>query len=129
MADTTVGQLDLEIVQGAAFSQTFTWVGYNGVPIDLTNYAACLEVRKFKELNTTPLLTFKTGSGSTSGCSITLGGSAGTITIAATPAATALIDWQSAVYDLVMHSDGTTLTGERILEGAITINESVTRNC
>lgn len=112
------GTYDITCDQGATFSRVITWKNSNGTPIDLTNYTARMQVRANYPATTTVLnLTTENGG-------ITLGGAAGTITLAATATATAAISADQYVYDLELIT-GAQVT--RVVEGTFTVTPEVTR--
>lgn len=111
------GKLDLDLYQGATFSYVLTWeVG--GSPVNLTSYTGRLQARTTPDA-TTPVLSLTTGSG------ITLGGSAGTITLTRTAAQTAALTPGRYVYDLELESAGGVVT--RLVEGELIVHAEVTR--
>lgn len=110
---------NLTIYQGANFSQQFTWTDTNNTPINLTGYTARMHARTSVNAPT-PFLNLTSPSGG-----ITLGGSAGTVTVALTAAATAAIDEVLGVYDLELVAPSGDVT--RFLQGTVTISREVTR--
>lgn len=112
----TVGQYDFVILQGATFSSVFTVKTGAGVAWNLTGWTARMTIKDSKGGTTLLSLT-------TSNSRITLGGSAGTVTLTITAADTAALTWTRGVYDLELVNGSTVY---RILEGVITVNEEVT---
>lgn len=111
---------DLEIKQGATLSLVATWKDAAGTAINLTGYTARLAVRDTYSSGTA-ILSLTTENGG-----ISLGGSAGTITLAASATTTAALSAPfSGVYDLEVVSGGGVVT--RLLEGAATVSPEVTR--
>jgi hypothetical protein len=111
---------DLEIKQGATLSIVATWKDSAGTAINLTSYTARLSVRETYS-SSTSILTLTTENGG-----ISLGGSAGTITLSASATTTAALTAPfSGVYDLELVSGGGVVT--RLLEGAATVSPEVTR--
>ena len=109
------GKHNLQIEQGAQFTTTFTWKDSSGDPVDLTSYSARI---KFKEeKGGTELYDSNTNS------DITLGGTAGTITLTIPTADTANFTFDNGLWDLEM-----TLSGEvtRLLEGRVYLSKEVT---
>jgi hypothetical protein len=113
MANATVGAkagtLDLEIEQGATFSTTITWqAGETPAPVNLTGYTARAKLRKDDEGGEV-IVSLTTASG------ITLGGTAGTITLRITDEQTALITAEGGKWDLELED----ATGDvrRLLRG------------
>lgn len=107
------------IEQGATLMKPFIWKDSDGVPVDLTGYTAKMQVRQSPQSGTV-LLELSTSNGR-----ITLGGAAGTITLALTAAITAAIAWRRGVYDIELTSGDGTVT--RLLEGEIQVSKEVTR--
>lgn len=118
MADI-VGQFDITILQGATFNPVITWKNKStGVPVDLTGYSARLQVRKSAS-DSNKLLDLTSGDG------ITLGGSAGTITILVSATDTAALPAGAYKYDLELESGAGVV--RRLLEGSATISAEVSR--
>lgn len=111
------GKLDLDVYQGATFSYVLTWK-VDDVAVNLTSYTARLQARTTPDATTTALSL-------TSGSGITLGGSAGTITLTRSATQTAALTPGRYLYDLELESSGGTVT--RLVEGELTIHPEVTR--
>ena len=111
---------NLKIEQGATFEQTITWkAGEPAVPVDITGCTARMHARERLD-ETNALLTLTTENGA-----ITLGGVAGTISLALTAIETAAITWARGVYDLeLVYPDGRV---RRLLTGKINVSPEVTR--
>lgn len=108
------------VYRGATFSEQIEWKDENGTPVNLIGFTARLHMRDTLEA-TTPFLTLTTENGG-----IALGGTAGTVDLLASAAATSAISATSGVYDLeLVAGDGVTVT--RLLEGLVTISPEVTR--
>jgi hypothetical protein len=104
--------------QGATFSETFTWLQADQqTPVNLTGFSADMQVRT--EAGGTLLAEF-----STSGASISLGGSAGTITLSASATTTAGWTWDGGYYDLHLTSGAGVVT--TLLAGLFTVTPAVT---
>jgi hypothetical protein len=114
------GRLNLDCFQGATFEYSLTWTAA-GVPVDLTNYDARMQVREsFNSQN--PLVSLSVGSG------IALGGTAGTIDLsldAETTEAFAVIANAQFIYDLELVSSSGNVT--RLIEGSFLVYPEVTR--
>jgi hypothetical protein len=114
------GKHDIIIEQGATFRRVITWKDANGTAINLTGYTAKMQVRE-RVGSSTVVLECSSANGR-----ITLGGSAGTITIVAQDEITApLTPMPKAVYDLELTSAGGEVT--RLLRGGVEIVPEVTR--
>lgn len=109
---------DLFIEQGSAFTKTFIWKDDTGEPIDLTNSSARMQIRPSVSSDTV-LLELTTGNGR-----ITLGGTAGTITLNLGATVTATMT-KGGVYDLELVQSADEV--DRFLEGTVTISKEVTR--
>jgi hypothetical protein len=110
--------LDLLIPQGATFSRVIRWKADNA-NVNLTGYTARMQLRTSAEA-ITALEDLTTENGG-----ITLGGTAGTITLSLTATETAALPATRAVYDLELISSGGVVT--RLVEGVATITRNITR--
>jgi hypothetical protein len=111
---------NLEINQGATLALVATWKDSAGTAVNLTGYTARLNVRETYSSSSAILTLTTENSG------ITLGGSAGTITLSASATTTAALTAPfSGVYDLELVSGGGVVT--RLLEGVATVSPEVTR--
>lgn len=88
-------------------------------PVDLTGFTARMQIRETVD-SATILATLTTENGG-----ITLGGTAGTVTLLLSATATAAFTFGSAVYDLEIISAGGIVTP--LLSGAVTLVKEVTR--
>lgn len=111
------GTLNLTMYQGASWDYTLTWTT-SGTPVNLTNYTARMQVRASHPDQST-VLSLTSGSG------ITLGGTAGTILLEASPTTTAGVASGQYVYDLELVSPGSAVT--RLVEGTFICDPEVTR--
>ena len=118
----TAGPVHFEIPCYSEFGVTMTWYVTTvaaGTKKDLTNYTAAMDIRR-KQSDSSALVALTSSSG------ISLGGSAGTITISLTDVQTAGISPGPAVWDLeLIDSGGSNL---RLVEGTCEFTPSVTRN-
>ncbi len=108
---------DIEIERNATFERVITCKDENGDLINLTGYTAKMQGRKSHE-SSDLIFSLSESSG------LTLGGSAGTISVNMTPATTLGLAIQSGVYDLRI-DNGTRAT--RILKGKFTVSPEVSR--
>lgn len=121
---TTPGTWNPAMYAGQDWEHVLT-VTVGGVEQDFTGYTARMMARTDYTASTATLSLTTGGSG------ITLGGTAGTITLSQTGAQTAslgsaLANTQTAlVYDLELVSSGTAVT--RLLQGVLTVYPEVTR--
>jgi hypothetical protein len=110
---------DIEIIQGQTFSRALVWKDGDGEPIDLTGYAARMQIRRSKA-SPDVLFELTTGNGR-----IAIDGAAGKVTLTITADESAAFTWRRGVYDLELEaSDGVV---RRLLEGAVEVNREVTR--
>jgi hypothetical protein len=114
-----IAEADIAIFQGATFNQTLYYeTGDPSAPVNLTGYTAKMQIRSTPQSKALILELSSPSSG------ITLGGSAGSITLAISATTTAALSAQEAVYDLEL-TTGSTVT--RILQGNVIISPEVTR--
>jgi hypothetical protein len=111
------GTYNITAYQGADFDRTFT-ITQSGTALNLTGYSSAMQVREAAD-STAYLLNLTSGSG------ITLGGTAGTITVAITSAQSSAIPAGSYAYDLEIISGSGAVT--RLLQGGFTVSGNVTR--
>lgn len=112
------GKQNITVERGATFETVVTWRDSNGNPVNITSYTARMQCRRSVEADDT-LFSLTDAAG------LTLGGTAGTITVSLTAAETTAIEAASGVYDLELVSPGGVVT--RLLEGAVTFSPEVTR--
>lgn len=109
---------DLCIQQGATFTRVITWK-QDGALVNLTGYTARMQLRATTEA-AQALIELTTANNR-----ITLGGSAGTITLTISATDTAALTAGRAVYDLELVSAGGIVTN--LLGGVVNILRNVTR--
>ena len=120
----TPGTWNPSIYAGQDWERILT-VAIGGTAVNLTGYTARMMARSDYTASTATLSLTTGGSG------ITLGGTAGTITLGQTAAQTASLGSALAnaqtqlVYDLELVSSGTVVT--RLVQGVITVYPEVTR--
>lgn len=112
------GKLNMVIEQGATFNPVLTYQDSDAVIIDLTSYTARMKI-KDSRADVTALEEITTENGG-----ITLGGVLGTIALLFSDTDTALMTWESGVYDLELISGSGIVT--RLLQGVITVSAEVT---
>lgn len=110
---------DFCILQGATFERVLKWKA-DGSLVNLTGYSARMHIRPTAGSNTLTLALTTGADGR-----ITLGGSAGTITLSISATDTAAINAGRYVYDLELVSAGGIVT--RLLQGIVTVSANVTR--
>lgn len=109
---------NFEIDQGSTFTLPLTWNDAEGDPINLTGFAARMEVRSPNLVDVFD--EFTDGSG------ITLGGATGTIDVLFESSDTSDYTWRNGVYDIKMTDPASVVT--RIMQGAITVDPDVTKD-
>jgi len=111
------GRHDFDLVAGTDFAVSLEWLGSDGIPIDLTGWSANCQVRNWPGGDLLADM-------STAGGQITLGGTAGTITLSLPAADTAGIPAGVAKYDLLMTNltpaTSCLLFGDVIVRAAVT---------
>lgn len=112
----TPGKVNFVCPQGSTFTRTLTYK-INDAPVNLTGYNARLQVREYHYSDD-----FIASLTDTSG--ITMGGSAGTITVSMAASATENFVSGDYVYDLEIVTGGTVT---RLIEGKFTVTPEVTR--
>lgn len=122
----TAGRYSFTIEQGATFTRTITWRDIVGGLVPLTGFSARMKV-KTADLATTILDLVDAGATGSQINALTLGGAAGTIVIALTPAKTAALaatPGDDLVYDLELVSGAGAVT--RLLQGRVKVSAEVT---
>lgn len=112
------GKYNIICPQGSTFNKQFTW-SIENTPVDLTSYSARMQVRECAESD------FKILDIDTSTYAITLGGTAGTISIYLDALTTSEFVAKEYVYDLELVSSGGEVT--RLIEGNFVVTPEVTR--
>ncbi len=113
-------QYDITIEQGATFLLDLLWKDSNGTPVDLTGYAARMQVRRKYDAPDPALLSFTDANGA-----ITLGGAAGTIAIKGLATLTDVVPAKQGVYDLELVAPNGDVT--RLVAGIVIVTPEVTR--
>ncbi len=113
------GTYNITCDQGATFSRTITWTDSARNPYNITGYTARMHVRETANASST--ITTLT----TENSRITLGGTAGTVTLTISAADTANITAGLYVYDLELVSGAGVVS--RIIEGNFKVKAEVTR--
>lgn len=121
-----VAAFNLCINQGATYTKIITWdtlpacssgsiaVGAVKTPVDLTGYTAELQIRPYA---LAPMVLYDATP------NITLGGTAGTITLVIPSNATRNFTWWTGVYDLIMTDPLNNVT--RLLSGTVSVSPGV----
>lgn len=113
---------DIVLQQGLTFSLVVTWENPDGTPIDLTGYSAKLLVVN-NLTSKTSVLTFDSGGSGSSGTSLVLGGTAGTLTIGMTAVATAALTAKQSTYTLLAEDPSSNVYG--LMSGRFTVESGV----
>jgi hypothetical protein len=114
------GKYNMVCPQGSTFNKQLTY-SINGVNVNLTGYTARMQVRE-KHTSATAQLQLNTENGG-----ISLGGSAGTITVNISATATGALVAKNYVYDLELIYGGLSGTITRIIEGNFIVTPEVTK--
>jgi hypothetical protein len=112
------GNHDITIPKGSTFTYPLTYKVSNS-PVNLTGYTARMQARQ-SHTSSSVVIELTTANSK-----ISLGGTAGTITLSLTAGETAAITQSSLVYDLELVSGGGEVT--RLLEGSLILTPEVTR--
>jgi len=112
------GKYNFVIEQGATFTRVLTWKDSTGTAVNLTGYTARMQLREITESGTVIL------SLTTENSRISLGGSAGTVTLTILAADTTTMSPGSYVYDLELITGATVY---RLVQGTATVSAEVTR--
>lgn len=126
------GRYLLTIEQGATTDLLLEYKDSNGNPVDLTGYAARMQIRPSVDSSTVYLsLTQVTGSDGTGlnlrpmSSSVTLPQTSGSIGLFISAASSSALNFTEGVYDIELNSPGGIVT--RLLEGIVKLSKEVTR--
>ena len=109
--------------KGSQFTLDLIWQDSSGTPVNLTGYAAKMEVFQDPNYYTAVIKASSLGDG-TANTTLTLGGSAGSISVIIDVGALALLtDGQRTTYGLTLLSGGGVYT--RLFEGPVTLKPLV----
>lgn len=114
----SAGIYNFTLDQGSTFNLVVVYKDADGQPINLTGYAAALQVRKAFDSAAAVLSLNTTNSG------IAITGAEGKLSIAATATQTAAIPGGDYVYDLEVSSGGVVT---RLIQGIVHVSPEVTR--
>lgn len=110
----------LKIFQGATFQHRWKYVDSDDNVINITGYSARLQVRERWEASA-KLIDATDGNGK-----LVIVGASGTIDLLLTATETALLDFDSAVFDLeLLHSDAVTV--DKMAYGPVQLVREITR--
>jgi hypothetical protein len=115
---------DLITDQGSTVHQVFTVKNSARRSLDLTGYTARMQVRRFSATTRDPEIVYIQNYTVESG-HLTVGGTAGTVTLLIPPTEMASYEPANYVYDLEVESDGGETT--RIVQGKFIVRAEVTR--
>lgn len=116
----SVLKVDLRLNQGSKFEQPLV-VRDNGVTVDLTGYAARMQIREYKDSE--DLLLELTTDNNRIAITPTLG----LVTLVVPGAVTAALDFGDAFYDLEIVEPEPGAEPIRIMEGRVSLSREVTR--
>lgn len=114
----SAGVLHITIEQGATFKPVMTWRDQSGVLVNLSGYAARLQIRS--EVTSDVVIYEATSANG----KLILGGAEGTIAFAFPATDTAAFVFDEAVYDLELEASGIVT---RLLKGDVLLSPEVTR--
>ncbi len=109
---------DFSIYQGTTFERLMTYKDGAGVVINLSGYSARMKIRK--TWGAAVLLELTSGANG----GIVLAATSPNITVTITPALTAPLSFEYAVYDLEIESPSGKV--DRLLQGRVALNKEVT---
>jgi hypothetical protein len=112
------GELDLEIIQGSTYRQSFRWE-VNGDPVDLTDWAARMQVRR-KLKDTKVLIELTTENGG-----IEFEPTEGRFNLYLSAEDTAALNFTTAVYDIEFIAPNGDVC--RLMQGVVELSKEVTR--
>jgi len=112
------GTYHMKIEKGSTLSLVLTYTDANDAVINLSGYTARMQIRK-RMNDSNAILEATTENGY-----ITLGGSAGTVTISIPASVTATLDTVEAVYDIELVNNSIVT---RLVEGTVEVSPEVTR--
>jgi len=116
------GEYDFEIKQGSSFHRQLIYKTSAGVIINLTSYAAKMQIREWYDKPVIETLTTDNGK-------IVITGAEGKIELKLTRAETAKLTKSRMIYDLDIYIPGSEDTSLiTLLEGIITLDKEVTKN-
>jgi hypothetical protein len=116
----TAAIVDIDIEQGATRTVEMVWKDSLGTPVNLTNYAARMHLRKSLTATGDPLDALTSQNGR-----IVVGGSNGKLTLKFPATVTSGYTFATAVYDLEVEALDGTVT--RLIQGNIVVSKEVTR--
>lgn len=115
--------VDLVIEQNADFTRQLVWQDSAGVAVPFPlGTTAKLQIRKKAAASSAVLLELSTANGK-----IVLHPTDGSITLSSPAADNLLLDFDSAVYDLVITFVGPPVRKVKLLRGAVRLEDAVTR--
>ena len=107
------------VEQGATFGQTLTLKDSAGSVLNLTGFSGAMQFRENPEASSSIL------DITTANSRMTMGGNAGTITLAVSATDTAALTASDGVFDLEITSGAGIVT--RLIEGTFSIRRNITR--
>lgn len=120
------GRYSFILEQGATFTRQIQYLDGNGLPVDLTNYAARMQIRS-TAASTTVLVNLTTTVG-VDGSGIIITAPSGTLDITISAASSSMLSFNEAVFDLEIYSgSGASVYVKRLLEGGVKMSREVTR--
>lgn len=115
----TAGLYNFTIEQGSTLRRDFIYKDNAGIPVNLTNYVARMQIRSFKD-SSTVLFEATTANGK-----LVLTGAQGKIALTVSATELDALTFDVGLYDLEIQSPSGVVT--RLLEGTISNSRQVTR--
>ena len=110
---------DFEIEQGATLNKPFVWKDGTNAAVNLTGYAAKMQVRR-SVASDELLMELSTANGG-----IVINGGEGKVTLTASAAQTSAIDWVKGMYAIELTSPSGVVT--RFLTGEVSVSKELVR--
>ena len=114
-------KFNIDIIRGSRYLKSFVYQDSTRTPIDLTGLDARMQIRE-RESSPDPEIELTTTNGK-----LSIVGLDGKISIILTAIDTAGITINNGVYDLELYDSADLDVVDTILEGAVTINDGITR--
>lgn len=120
------GRYSFTLEQGATFTRQVQYLDGSGLPVDLTNYAARMQIRP--TVGSTTVLVNLTTTVGADGSGIIITAPSGTLDITISATSSSMLSFNEAVFDLEIYSgSGVSVYVKRLLEGGVKMSKEVTR--
>lgn len=117
-----MNQYALTLEQGTTLILDVVWHDPSGVVVDITGYEAKMHVVDSLS-NREPLVEFSSTGGGSTGTSLTVGTTNGTVTVGLTATASAALPFTEGVFEILVKSPGGVITA--LLKGTFTVNAGI----